>query len=311
MKMFITILLFFGSFGIVAQQIQSEELRVSNWVDGTLVLPSVKESIPLAIIIQGSGPTDRNGNQPMMNNNSLKMLAEGLADEGVASFRYDKRLIKMVQDPNFSEENVSFNDFIKDAKDVITYFEMDPRFDKIVVIGHSQGSLVGMLAAQDTTVDGLVSIAGAGQEIDDVIVDQIARQAPFLKDSARKSFDDLRVNGVVTDYDQNLASIFRLSIQPFMMTWMEYNPQEEIKKLNIPVLILNGDVDLQVNVEEARLLNKAKPESQLVIVSQMNHVLKEIDTTDQLDNGKSYNDPNRPLEKSVVPVIANFIKQEN
>ena len=293
-----------------AQQSSKEEIHISQWIDGTLLVPKSDESVTLAILIQGSGPTDRDGNQPMMHNNSLKMLAEALLREGIATFRYDKRLVKMVQQPDFSEEDISFDNFIKDAKDVIAHFEADQRFDKIVIIGHSQGSLVGMIAAQDTTVDGFISIAGAGQEIDDVIVDQIGRQAPMLKDNARTAFDDLRVNGVALNYDQNLASIFRPEIQPFMLSWMQYNPQTEIQKLTIPILIINGKLDLQVDINEAKLLHQVQPKAQMLIIETMNHVLKKVDTTDYLDNGKSYNEPKRPLMNEVTTSIIGFIRED-
>lgn len=140
-------------------------------VDGTILVPSTTEKPPLAILIGGSGPIDRNGNQQMMKNNSLKFLAEALYDNDIAVFRYDKRIVKQIKDRTLNEESIHFDDFIKDAIDVIEYFKRSKAFSKIYVIGHSQGSLVGMIAAQNRA-DGFISLAGAGQEIDDVIVDQ-------------------------------------------------------------------------------------------------------------------------------------------
>lgn len=286
----------------------SEEIKVSNWIDGTLLVPKTDAPTPLVIIIQGSGPTDRNGNQPMMTNNSLKLLAEALSENDIATFRFDKRTIKLIQMQNFNEEDISFEDFIDDVSAIIQYFKDDARFSKTIIAGHSKGSLIGMIAAQRNSVDGFVSIAGAGQEIDDVIVDQLERQAPFLKESARKAFDDIRVNGFTDDYDQNLASIFRPGIQPFMRSWMEYNPQTELQKLNIPVLIINGDEDLQVDENEAKLLKDSSETASLVIIEGMNHVLKKVDNSDPLDNGKSYNDPKRPVMPELVNVISEFVE---
>ena len=110
-----------------------------------------------------------------------------------------------------------------------------------------------MIAAQDRA-DGFISIAGAGQQIDDVIVAQLEKQAPGLKENARQAFDDLRVNGVAINYSPGLASIFRSDIQPFIRSWMQFDPQTEIAKLSVPVLIINGDKDLQVQVSEGDLL---------------------------------------------------------
>src|SRR5690606_3364504 len=224
MKHLILILIF--CFGTVANSqnkpFDSKDLSITPLIDGTLLLPEGSTKTPLAILIGGSGPIDRNGNQQMMVNNSLKFLAEGLYGQGIASFRYDKRIVKQLKQRNLREENIRFGDFIDDAVAILAYFKKDERFNKIFIIGHSQGSLVGMVAAQNGA-DGFISIAGAGQEIDDVIVDQLADQAPGLVDNARTSFDDLRANGVANNYSPGLASIFRKEIQPFVYTWMQYD----------------------------------------------------------------------------------------
>ena len=125
----------------------AEDISVTNLIDGTLMTPTTTDKPILVIIIQGSGPTDRNGNQMMMKNNSLRYLAEGLYDQGIASFRYDKRLVKMIQRGSFSEKNIRFDDFIEDAISVVDYFKQQDRFSRIYIVGHSQGSLVGMVAA--------------------------------------------------------------------------------------------------------------------------------------------------------------------
>lgn len=285
--------------------LKGRDISVSALIDGTILVPETSEKPPLAIMVGGSGPTDRNGNQQMMRNNSIKLLAEALYQQGIASFRYDKRIIKQIKDRTINEESIRFDEFIEDAVDIIDYFKRANAFSKIYVIGHSQGSLVGMVAAQNKA-DGFVSIAGAGQEIDDVIVDQLAVQAPGLKDNARTSFDDMRANGVAQNYSPGLASIFRKQIQPFMLTWMKFNPQEEIAQLNMPVLIVNGEKDLQVQVSEAEKLKAAKPEAEYHILPNMNHIMKEIEGND-MENSKSYNEPNRPVIPELIEIVAAFI----
>lgn len=308
MKFSISIILFF--FGIMASAqentFKSEDLSITPLLDGTLLLPKASETIPLAIIIGGSGPIDRNGNQQMMVNNSLKFLAEGLYDYGIATFRYDKRIVKQMKLRNVNEKNIRFSDFIDDAAAILAYFKADKRFSKIYIIGHSQGSLVGMVAAQNGA-DGFVSIAGAGQEIDDVVVEQLKKQAPGLADNARTSFDDLRANGVAYNYSPGLASIFRKEIQPFIFTWMQYDPKVEIAKLQMPVLIINGDNDIQVQVSEAELLKNAKPGAEYMIIPKMNHIFKEIEGND-LENSKSYNIHNLPVIPELIEAISDFIK---
>ncbi|MBX2827123.1 MAG: alpha/beta hydrolase [Flavobacteriaceae bacterium] len=309
MKIFLSILAFISFTTMVSQEsgFSERDLSVSPFVDGTLLLPKKSELPPLVILVGGSGPTDRDGNQQMQRTNCLKYLAEGLANKGIAAFRYDKRIIKQMKDRTLNEESIRFDDFIKDAEDVIAYFKKANSFSKIYVIGHSQGSLVGMVAAQGD-VDGFISIAGAGQEIDDVVVDQIAKQAPGLKENARKSFDDMRANGVAQNYSPGLSSIFRPQIQPFMLTWMQYNPNEEIKKLTVPTFIINGDKDLQVQVSEAEKLKEAKPDAKYAIIKNMNHILKEIQG-DDIENSKSHNRRDLPVMPELINQISDFILQ--
>lgn len=303
-------LAFIFSFGIVSAQNQTftaEDLSITPLIDGTLLVPPTDEKPPLAIIIGGSGPTDRNGNQQMMVNNSLKFLAQGLYKNNIASFRYDKRIVKQMKLNSINEKNIRFDDFIEDAVAILNHFKKDERFSKIYIIGHSQGSLVGMVAAQNGA-DGFISIAGAGQEIDDVIIDQLGKQAPGLVDNARSSFDDLRANGIAVNYSPGLASIFRKEIQPFVFTWMQYDPKVEIAKLNIPVLIINGDKDIQVQISEAEILQNAKPDAAYEIIPNMNHVFKDIAGND-LENSKSYNMYNLPVIPQLITVVSDFIKK--
>ena len=282
----------------------ANDLRINQFIEGTLLAPR-NETVPLAIIINGSGPIDRNGNQMMVKNDSSKKLAEALAKKGIATFRYDKRTLK-AQKLNIEEKDMRFDDFIEDADAVINHFIKLPHFSKLYIIGHSQGSLVGMISARNKA-DGFISIAGAGQTIDDVIVEQIGRQMPGLEKNARTAFDELREKGKVKDYNQGLASLFKKSIQPFMASWMKYDPQDEIKKLQMPVLIINGDNDLQVNTNEAEKLKAAKTDAELVIIENMNHIYRIIHKNDDIANQKSYNEPQRPISHEMVEQISNFI----
>ncbi len=308
MKHLLIIFLFYiGTATAQNNNFNSQDLSITPLVDGTLLIPESEKKHPLVIIIGDSGPIDRNGNQQMVVNNSLKFLAEGLYKNNIASFRYDKRIVKQMKLRAVNDKNYRFDDFIDDAVAILAYFKKDDRFSKIHIIGHGQGSLVGMVAAQEGA-DGFISIGGAGQEIDDVIVAQLAEQAPGLVDNARTSFDDLRANGAALNFSAGLASIFRKEIQPFIFTWMQYNPQEEIAKLNIPVLIINGEKDIQVQVSEAEFLKRAKPDAEYNIIANMNHVLKEIEGND-LENSKSYNIYNLPIIPKLITVISDFIKK--
>lgn len=308
MKYVHSILLTFLIFQITyAQNTPIErDVKVNQYVYGTLLQP--KEGADnLIIIIPGSGPTDRNGNQQLTRNNSLRILAEKLAASGIATFRYDKRVLTLLKKGALQEEKLRFDDFVEDAVATVNYFSSRNRYANIYIIGHSQGSLVGMIAAQQSKVSGYISLAGPGQTIDQTILSQIALQMPDLKDKAQDAFTQLKENGKVKKYSPALSSIFRPETQPFMASWMQYDPKAEIQKLQIPVLIVNGTNDIQVDTNEAKALAEAKPDASLVLVENMNHVLRIIEGTDPLENTKSYNEPRRPISEELINVIKDFI----
>ncbi|MAZ72979.1 MAG: alpha/beta hydrolase [Flavobacteriaceae bacterium] len=309
------LLLFLSLSVVVCAQNNSKfiqkDISVSPFIDGTILTPETETKSPLVILIADSGPTDRDGNQQMMTNNHLKFLAEGLYKEGIATFRYDKRIIKQMKDRTINEESIRFDDFIKDAKDVVAYFKRSNAFSKVYVLGHGQGATVGVIAAQEG-VDGFMSIAGYGRSVDDAIVAQLSEDAPGLKDNARNAFDELEANGSTQNYSQGLASIFRPSLQSFIKSWMKYDPSVEVKKLDIPVLIVVGDRDLQVLASEGEVLKNAKPDATFVLIKNMNHPLKEMKgTDDNLVNQKSYNEPRRPVIPELIETIASFINNNH
>jgi fermentation-respiration switch protein FrsA (DUF1100 family) len=127
----------------------------------------------------------------------------------------------------------------------------------------------------------------------------------FTEDTKRV-FGILKEGNTTDDFPPALGSLFNKQIQPFMMSWMKYNPQVEIAKLEIPILIINGTKDLQVSVAEAELLSKAAPKSELKIIEKMNHVLFTIEG-DDLENSKSYNEAFRPLNEELISTIIKFI----
>ncbi len=162
-----------------------------------------------------------------------------------------------------------------------------------------------MIAAKDNA-DAYISLAGAGRSADLIIAEQIEKQAPFLKKETDENLKILKEGKTFELKNQMLASIFRASVQPYMISWIKYNPQEEIKKLNIPILIINGTKDIQVPESDAKLLHEANPKSELKIIDKMNHVLKEIN--EDAENIKSYSNPDLPIMEELSNSINSFIK---
>ena len=304
MKWFI--LLFFISLEAFSQEKNYDSLQVSidPEVQGTLLSPKGENQPPLAILIAGSGPTDRNGNQALFKNNSLKYLAEGLAQKGIATFRYDKRVIAQINNATVQEEKMTFEDEVNDALLVVNHFK--DKYKKIILIGHYEGALIGLLVAQKVVVSKFVSISGAGNSSATLIEEQIGKNAPQLKEESQKIISQLRKGELVENISPYLAPVFRKSVQPYLISWFKYEPTKEIAKLQIPILIVQGTNYLQVEDKEAQLLKEAQPKAQLLLIEGMNHVLKKVKTLEE--NQQSYLNPDLPIPGELVEGIASFIK---
>ncbi len=296
----------------IAQNPVSENLEINQFVDGTLLQPLNNKSKTLAIIIAGSGPTNRDGNQTAMKTNSLKKLAYFLAEEGMASFRYDKRIFKLSKNQMYNQSQIRFDDFVKDAADVVNYFKLYDGdkygFEQFILIGHSQGVLVAQLASLKTAVNGLILLCGTANPIDEVMVNQVSKQAPFLYEDLKQAFDSIKKVGFVKSYNPLLKSVLQDDTQAFLQSWMIHNPAEIAKKINIPTLVIGGTTDIQIPGEQAKILAENFPNATYAIIENMNHVLKEVESLG-LENQKSYNRPNLPLHDNLKSELKPFIKK--
>lgn len=274
---------------------------------GTLTLPKADgNKVPLTIIIAGSGPTDRDCNNPMGKSNTYKMIAEGLMESGIATLRYDKRMIGESTKNKLSEDDLRFDQMISDAVNWAKLFKEDKRFNEIIFMGHSEGSLIGMVAARLSDADKYISLAGPGRSADDIVLDQIGKQMPFAVPNVKKVFDKLKAGELVTDIDPSMATILRPSVQPYLASWFKYDPSIEISKLKIPTLIIQGSTDIQVGIKEAQLLHAAAPQSILKILEGTNHIFKDA-PADFNENIKTYTDPNLPLNTELLDFLSAFI----
>ena len=276
---------------------------------GTLLVPDSPRRVPAVLLIAGSGPTDRNGNSTLLPgpNNSLKLLAEGLAARGIASLRFDKRGIAASKEAGLSEKDVRFDTFVDDAAAWAARLHEDLRFTSVTIVGHSEGALIGALASQRGAAVSFVSIAGVSRTADVVLRGQLAgKLPPDLLEISERTLTALKSGKTVDDVPPPLAALYRPSVQPYLVSWFRYDPIVELKKLTIPVLIVQGSTDIQVAVDDARALAAAKPDARLEIIDGMNHVLKIVDA----DAGRqmaSYSDPALPLSTRLVEVIAAFV----
>lgn len=280
-------------------------------ISGTLAMPKDAGSnkVPLVLIIAGSGPTDRDGNSPKLglHANVYKMIANELGKKGIASLRYDKRLVGQ-STTSIKENEIRFEDYVEDAAALLNMLTADERFSKVIILGHSEGSLVGMMAAFDEPIKGFISVAGAGDSADKILTEQMKSQPAFISDGFNRMLDSLKRGKTTDNIDPALYFIARPSIQKYLMSWFRYNPQREIRKVKAPILIIQGTTDLQVTVGDAEKLKKAKSDAILTIIPNMNHVLKEA-PADKEKNKETYNQPDLPLKPEFVTAIINFINK--
>jgi len=271
---------------------------------GTLTLPAVKKKIPVVLIIAGSGPTDRNGNNSMMKNDALKLIAHQLGENQIASVRFDKRLIAESKSSTLSELDIRFETYINDASEWIALLKNDNRFQQVTVLGHSEGSLIGMLTKEKP--DRFISIAGVGFPAAAVIKKQLATQPDAVKNISYQILDSLSAGRKVDSVPPYLGSLFRPSVQPYLMSWFKYDPATAINAMKIPILIIQGTTDIQVDTADAIKLAHSNPAAKLVIIDSMNHVLKTT-VIDRKENLKTYFDPTLPLAQKLMPVITEFV----
>lgn len=303
------------SVGLMAQD--------STFTSRDLILPSDSVSLAATLVqpardnrqfvivwIAGSGPTDRNGNSGGMRSESTRKLAEALARHGWASLRYDKRGVGASS--KIKSEWLRFDHGVSDAVAFAQYLKKSEGYKHIVFAGHSEGSLVGMLAAQRFGASGFISLAGAGRPADVIITEQLATSSnnnPQLMKYVERGMTKLRAGQPYDSVPPFLQSIFRKNIQGYLMSWMRYDPAVEIAKLQrIPVLIVQGTTDIQVPVEDAALLQRALPSAQLKLITGMNHIFRDAPAS-RTENLATYTNPDLPLSASLVPVLHDFMHQ--
>ena len=275
-------------------------------IRGTIVVPESKIPVPVVLLIAGSGPTDREGNNMYMKNNSAKMIAEALLNNNIASLRYDKRGIAESADAGPDEKDLRFDQYVDDAAAWIRLLKADKRFSKVIVAGHSEGSLIGMIAAKDAGADAFISIAGAGRPADMILKEQLKSQPPMVTQLCYPIIDSLKKGKLVDSVPQMLYTLFRPGVQPYMISWFRYDPQAEIAKLEIPVLILQGTTDIQVSESDAKALFNANKKAEYHLINGMNHVLKEADA-DRQKNVATYSNPDLPVKAELLSDIEGFI----
>lgn len=263
----------------------------------------------LIIFIAGSGPTDKDGNNVEFKNNSLKILSDSLNKHNISTLRFDKRGVGESFFTGLKEEEMSIDTLVDDVIYIKNFIQLIHKFKKVYILGHSEGSLLGILAInKDTSFSGLISIAGAGIPADSIINLQVSSQSEIVKSKVKDYLNTLKQGKMIPNVDFGYYALFRPSVQPYMISWIKYNPKIEISKINKPVLILQGKSDLQVDTSNAISLRKNAKNSQLHMFDNMNHIMKVVNN--QEENIKSYNDTSFNIHPKFAKTIVDFLYEK-
>lgn len=294
--------------------ISASPVQVENGVgvlSGELMLPPGCGPFPALLIIAGSGPTDRNGNQLSagLHPDTYFKIAEALAGDGIASVRFDKAGVGGSLGAAPKQIDLRLEGEAADAALWVDWLRADPRFDAVIVAGHSEGALLGLLIGESKAIDGYVSLEGAGRPIDQLLREQLARNSGLSRDlvnTANSILDELLQGRTVTNVPAELAPLFRAEVQPYLVSWMRYDPGVEFAKNTAPALVIQGTTDTQVSLADAELLLKARPDARELIVEQMNHVLKSA-TLENESQARAYSDPSLPVRSEVIDALRTLV----
>ena len=278
---------------------------------GALVLPTPGHTAPAVLLLPGSGPEDRNGDDRKagQHTTTLKLLADGLAEQGFASLRIDKRGVGASAPAAVRPQDLRIESFVDDAVAWTKFLRAQPGVRCVVILGHSEGALIAAMAAQKVKTCGVISASGSARDLGALIESQnaLAHRSPELAARTHEIILSLRAGRAVGEVPPELKGAFGPDVQAYTMSMISIDPVAELAKVKAPVLVLQGDNDLQVGVDDAKAL-AATPCARLVLVSGMTHVLKLAPRNDMRANFTTYINPALPLAPGVIPAIADFVR---
>jgi pimeloyl-ACP methyl ester carboxylesterase len=319
--------------GIIAatqSPVAAEDVTVASVLSGTLLKPAGVERPPVALLIAGSGPTDRDGNQGGAGPGELRQLADALAARGIASLRYDKRGVgRSAAGPG--EQNFLLDTFVADAAAWLAFLGDRRGLGTPVVVGHGEGGPIAILIAERVRAAGLrgrldrqldrltakrmpaaamVLLAAPGRRFGTVLRDQLRASGmpAALLDEALATLAALEQGRTVRDVRPELAALFRPSVQPFLRSTLAVDPARELRRPRLPVMIVSGGHDLQVGAADAARLAAARPDAVRLDVADMNHMLK-IAPADRAGQQDADASPDLPLAPGLADAIAEFVRR--
>jgi len=290
----------------VSNQLVSITSNDGTVLAGTLTRPANENGkLPGIVLLQGSGPIDRDGNQPpVFRTDVLRQIAEGLALKGLATLRYDKRglpanVSSVPADPAQYPAYFSWDRYVDDAYAAYAFLRAQPGIEmtKTGFLGHSEGGLIALdLTSRLVPTEKpafMILAATPGRRVDAVLQEQIGQklteqkasqaQRKFFLGENERIMKTIRDTGKVPDnVPAGLAALYPAYLGPFLQSWFKLNPPALATRYSGPVLLLQGDADMQVSPErDALVLDRALQRREgsdhaLVVVPRGSHNLKPL-----------------------------------
>lgn len=301
-----------GSAGAQVTETAVEAPGPAGPLRGTMTGPAVANA-PAMLIIPGSGPTDRDGNNPHgVAAAPYRLLAEALAAAGVTAVRIDKRGMFASAGAVADGNAVTIADYAADVHAWTAAIQARTGARCVWLLGHSEGGLVALAAAQQRAdICGLILVAAPGRPVGDTLRDQLRANpanAPVL-DAAMAAIAQLEAGERVdaAGLHPALAPLFGPQVQGFLISLLSLDPTDLARRIERPILIVQGERDLQVGEEDGRRLAAANSRARLVLLPAVNHVLKQVTTDDRAANLVTYGDASLPLAEGVAEPIVEFL----
>lgn len=278
-----------------------------NGLNGTLTLPENSTPKGVILFIAGSGPVDRDGNSPGSQTGNLRMLGDALSDAGYITLWTDKAGTGAGA-TTVNPADITFAGYLRDYQAWFGFLQKRYPDTPVYLLGHSEGALFATLMAQQHKPAGIILVSPAGYTIDIILKKQMRAQ-PFPPEALayiNDVIDRLKAEKTTENVPPSLNILFAPELQRYFMVWMQYDPAEELAKVTVPGLIIQGGHDCQIPPENGEQLIRTAPDNQYAEIATMNHVLKAT-PADCAAAISSYNNPVLPLHPELVPAITRFL----
>jgi alpha-beta hydrolase superfamily lysophospholipase len=302
---------------------QEQEVRFKSGeieLAGTVALPDGEGPFPCVLLITGSGQVDRNENVKRMPINAFYDISHFLAQNGVASLRYDKRGVGQSQGDHWK---TGLYDHADDALAAVRYLKQQNNVQRqnVFLLGHSEGAVIATrLAGTGAEVAGIVLIAGTAQSGEAVLRWQAIQIARGLKGLNARLIKLLRIDvsksqqKAINKIKQSNRDWYRQNLfvkvnAKWLREFMAYNPADDMPRIAVPVLAITGSKDIQVDPADLeRMANVLKVPFERYIIKGMTHVLRTEEGEPSISEYKK--EVRRPVETELLDIILRWLKNQ-